>query len=254
MTATKANLCRTMVEPFKVSTQLSESDNIIDREIQELEDQFLKVVGEAAKNLRTVELMEVKHCLTQLRVSIRYRHIKFLERNLSAITSATSVDDILAILGLYWSYYNCGLLTEIVRKLGSDQTKQLMKQYTEELKKFRLKTKLGDFVGKATPQTIPNFVELVTKLGEDWREYTLEDLEQFRQELAKSMQLEDYAVHLKSAESGCIAVTWALHGSIPEIAGILQSAIVLLEEKKYRFLSVIFQGKCIIEPKSLEVC
>ena len=245
MTAAEA-----MVEPSKVSNQLSEGD--IEREIQELEDQFLKVVREAAKNLRTVELLEVKLCLTQLRVSVRYRHIRFLERNRSAITSATSVDDIFAILGLYWSYFNCGLLTEVVCKLGSNQTKQLMQRYMEELKKFRLKTKLGDFVGKSTPQAIPNFVELVTKMGEDWRDRTLEDLEEFRQELAKSMQLEDYAVHFTSAEAGCIAVTWALHGSLPEIADVIQAAFQLLV-KRYCVLKVIFQGKCISEQKSLEV-
>ena len=249
VTAAEANLCSTVVETPKVSIQLSESD--IDREIRELEDEFLKVVKEAAKNLRTVELSEVKFCLTQLRVSVKYRHIRFLERNLSAIANATSVDDILAILGLYWNYYNCGLLAEIVHQLGSDQTKQLMEQYTEKLRRFRLKTKLRDFVGKLTHQTIPNFVELVTKTGEDWQDRTLEDLEQFRKKLAESMHLEDYALYATRTEAGCIAVTWALHSSLPAIADILQSAFQLLE--KYGVQKVIFQGKCIPEPKSSEV-
>ena len=249
VTATEANLSSTVVEPSKVSIQSSKSD--IDKEIQELERQFLKVVREARKDLTTVELSEVKLCVTQLPVSVRYRHIRFLEHNRSAITSATSVDDVLAILGLYWSYFNCGLLNEIVHQLGNDATKLIMEQYMEKLRRFRMKTKLRDFVGKST-HAIPNFVELVTKLGKDWGDRTLEDLEEFRKKFAESMHLEDYAVYATRTEAGCIAVTWALHSSLPEITDTLQSAFQQLQ-KKYGILRVIFQGKCIPEPEPPEV-
>ena len=249
VTATEANLCSAVAEPSNVTIQSSESN--IEREIQELEREFLKVVREAAKNLRAVEISEVKDCVMQLPVSVRYRHIRFLERNHSAIASATSVDSILAILGLYWSYFNYGLLNEIVHQLGSDATKQLMEQYMEKLRRFRVKTKLRDFVGKST-HTIPNFVELVTKLGNDWGDQTLEDLEEFRRKFAESMHLEDYALYATRTEAGCIAVTWALHSSLPDITDTLQSAFQQLQ-KKYGILRVIFQGKCIPELESPEV-
>ena len=246
VTAAEANLCSTVVETPKVSDQRD-----IDREIRELEDEFLKVVKEAAKNLRTAELSDVKLCLTQLPVSVRFRHIRFLEHNLSAIASATSVDEILAILGLYWNYYNCSLLDEVVHQLGSDQTKQLMERYMEKLRRFRLKTKLRDFAGKLTHR-IPHFHKLVTKMDEKWEERTLEDLEEFRKELAQSMLLENYAIHIMSAEEGCVEITWALHSPLPAITDTLQSAFQVLE-KKYSVLRVIFQGKYIPESKSPEV-
>ena len=172
--------------------------------------------------------------------------------NVQYSLDATSIDAILAILGKYWDYLNCGLLNEVVHRLGSNQTKQLMEQYTGELRRFRVKTKLGDFFGKATQIIPPYFTTFVTKMGEDWRDRTLEDLQDLRKELARAMYLKEYALHFESAETGSVAVTWALHSSVPAITDILQSAFQLLE-KQYCVLRVIFQGKFIPEPKSLEV-
>ena len=248
--AAEANLCSTVVEPSKVSSQLSKSD--IDSEIEELEHQFFNVVRKAAKDMRTVELSDVKLCVTQLPVSVKYQNLCFLKNNLSAICKATSVDDILAILGLYWDYMNCSLLNEVVHQLGSGETKQLMKQYLEKLRRFRMKTKLGDFIGKATEITPPHFTTFVTEMGNHWRDRTLEDLQNFRKKLAHSMHLKEYALHFKSAETGSVAVTWAFYSSLPAITDVLQSAFQLLE-KEYCVLRVIFQGKSIPEPKLLEV-
>ena len=72
----------------------------IEKEIEELEDQFLDVVDEAAKSLENIQLSKIKRSVTQLRVSVKYQHIKFLEQKLEAINSAQSVDAIFAILGL----------------------------------------------------------------------------------------------------------------------------------------------------------
>ena len=139
----------------------------------------------------------------------------------------------------------------MIRKLGNDQTKLLMEQYMEKLRRFRMKTKLGDFVDKWA-HSIPHFTTFITEMGENWRDRTLEDLEDIRKELAESMYLKEYAMHFKSAGTGSITITWALQSTLPAISDILQSAFQLLE-KKYGVLRVIFQGECIPEPKSLEV-
>ena len=154
VTAAEANPCSTGVELSKVSIQSLESD--IDREIEELESLFLNIVSEAAEDLTTVKLSKVKLCLTQLPVSVKYQHVYFLDHNLSAIIEATSVDAILGVLGRYWDYLNCGLLNEIVHRLGSVTTKQLMEQYMETLRLFRSKTKLGVFFGKTTASIPPH--------------------------------------------------------------------------------------------------
>ena len=247
VTAAESDLSISETEPTKV---LIQSD--IDKGIQELECQFLNVVRKAGRDLRTVDLSDIKFCVTQLPVSVKYQHLCFLRQYRSAISNAKSVDEILAILGEYWDFLNCGLLDEVVRQLGNDATKQLMEQYMKKLKEFRMKTKLGDFFGKATQNIPSHFTTFVTELGEGWEKRTLEDLEQFRKELAQSMYLKEYAMHFKCAEAGSVAITLGFHSSLPEITDILQSAFQLLEEK-YGVLRVIFQGKCITQQRPLEV-
>ena len=250
MTAAEANLWSSETESSNVSIQSSEND--IDKGIQELECQFLKIVKEAGRDLRTLELSDIKFCVMQLPVSVKYQHLCTLQQCHSAISNAQSIDEILAILGEYWDYFNCGLLNEVVHQLGNDATKQLIEQYMEKLKKFRMKTKLGDFFGKATRSIPSQFTTFVTELGEGWEQHTLEDLEQLQKELAHSMDLKEYALHFKSAEAGSVAITWAFHSSLPEITDVLQSAFQLLE-KKYDVLQVLFQGKHIPLQRSVEV-
>ena len=249
VTATEANLRSIVAEPSNVQLQTSETD--IDREIQELERQFLKVVGEARKDLTTVELSEIKLCVTQLPVSVKYQHLHLLEHNLSAIVDAKSVDAIFAVLGRYWNYLNCELLNEVVHQLGSDATKQLMEQYMEKLQQFQMNTKLGDIIGKASHNIPPHFTTFVTEMGDEWRKRTLEDLQNFRKKVAYFMQLKEYALHFNSVETGSIAVTWAFHSSLPEIADILQATFEMIE--KYSVLRIFFRGKSISRQRALEV-
>ena len=249
VTAAEANLCISETESSNVSIQTSETD--IDREIQKLERQFLKVVGEARKDLATVELSEVKLCVTQLPVSVKYQHLHLLEHNLSAIVDAKSVDAIFTVLGRYWNFLNCELLNEVVHQLGSDATKQLMEQYMEKLQQFRMNTKLGDFIGMTTQNVPPHFTTFATEMGNEWRKRTLEDLQNFRKKVAYFMQLKEYALHFNSVETGSIAVTWAFHSSLPEIANILQATFEMIE--KYSVLRIFFRGKSIPQQRALEV-
>ena len=119
-----------------------------------------------------------------------------------------------------------------------------MKKYTEKLKEFRVKTKLEDFLGKWAQSSPSHFAEFVTKMGGDWRDCTLEDLEKFRIKLARTLYVEEHILHYTSIKSGCISVTWAFPSSLPGIADILQSISPLLQDE-YNVLTVVFQGNHI---------
>ena len=239
----------TTVEGANITTESLERN--IEKEIQELEDEFSSVVLKAALDLEKIELSLVKlHITTQLPVSVKHQHIKFLQENLSAISNAKSVHEIISILALYWDFLNCGLLNEIVRRLGNPETKQLMEKYMEKLRQFRVKTKLGDFIGKWARRCPLHFSELITELGGNWRDRTLEDLENFRIELARAICVEGYALPCIANKPGSVSVTWALPSSLPGIAETLQSIFSLLEEE-YDVLMIVFQGKHIPELSEL---
>ena len=239
----------TTVEGANITTESLERN--IEKEIQELEDEFSSVVMKAALDLEKIELSLVKlHITTQLPVSIKHQHIKFLQENLSAISNAKSVQEIFSILALYWDFLNCGLLNEIVRRLGNHETKQLMDQYMEKLREFRVKTKLGDFIGKWARCCPPHFSEFITELQGEWSEHTLEDLENLRIELARKICVEGYALPCISTKPGSVTVAWAIPSSLPGIADTLQSIFLLLEEE-YDVLAIVVQGRRIPELSEL---
>ena len=241
----------TTVEGANITTESLERN--IEKEIQELEEEFSSVVMKAALDLEKTELSLVKlHITTQLPVSIKHQHIKFLQENLSAINNAKSVGEIFSILALYWDFLNCGLLNEIVHRLGSYETKQLMDQYMEKLREFRVKTKLEDIIGKWARCYPPHFSKFTTELLGEWRNRTLEDLQNFRLELARTICVEEYALHNIKIYPGSVTVTWAIPSSLPGIADTLQSIFPLLEEE-YDVLTIVFQGKHIPELSTLEV-
>ena len=219
----------------------------IEKEIEKLENQFLYVVNEAARILKTVELPEVKQCIAQLRASVKYQHMRCFAGNLTAINRAQSVDAIFSILELYWDFLNCGLLSEIVHKLGNDETKKLMEEYTEKLRVFQKETNLREFLSSRwTRQTPPHFTEFVIEMGGTWGDRTLDGLENLRKELAHSICVKEYALHFKSAHEDqldSMSVTWVLLNFFPTIA--LVSSFSLLEAK-YDIIKMIFQGKCIL--------
>ena len=240
----------TTVEVANITTESLKQK--VEEEIQELEDEFFNVVQKAASDLEKIELSAVKLCITHLPVSVKHQHqhIKFLQKNLTAINNAKSVSEIFTILALYWDFLNCGLLNEIVRKFGNYETKQVMEKYAEKLREFRVKTKLEDVIGKWARSCPSHFSEFVSEMGGIWRDRTLEDLEKFRIELARTMYVEEHVLHYTRIMPGSVSVTWVLPSSLPGIADTLQSIFPLLEEE-YDVVMVVFQGKQIPELSEL---
>ena len=171
----------------------------MEMEIQELEDQFFTVVCQASSDLENVDLSIVKLCIANLPVSLKHQHIKFLDECLPAIECAESVSEIFSILSRNWDFMNCGLLKEMVRKLGSNETKQLMEEYSEKLREFRMKTKFIDFTDKWTgncPSPILDFA-------------TLEDRETLLIQQAKARFVKECTLPLPSYKD-FESDTWAL--------------------------------------------
>ena len=170
--------------------------------IRELERDFEDLRDAVADYLERAQVdpSKLKRCIIQLPASMRQHHIKFLTTELSAIKAARTIDEIFSILDPYWDFLNCGLLERIVDRLGDQETKSLMGKYSEKLRKFRMRTKVGDLVGmQLTPA---NSSEFVTTMGEEWLDQTLEDVERFRIGLSLQFGLEEYVMPLKKAKTG----------------------------------------------------
>ena len=102
------------------------------------------------------------------------------------------------------------------------QTK--MDQYVQDLKKFRIRTKLGvyyEVVNKRETNIPEGFKELVTK--HEWtKENTLEDVEQFRFKMADQYQLSDVLLLFKSVVFASVFITWWIPAALvvaPHVPG-----------------------------------
>ena len=97
----------------------------MEKEIQELEDEFFSVVFKAAGNIGDENLSKVKMCLKVLPVSTKHSHIYLLQpEQRSAIDNAKCINDLFYILARYWDFLNCELLNVIIRRFGDVEMKQ----------------------------------------------------------------------------------------------------------------------------------
>ena len=219
----------------------------LEEEIDILERLFLDLVDSTADGFAdaNISLSRLKRCLTQLPVSTRVRHIKFLAGNLVNILKAENMEEVFAILGLYWDFMNCGLLVEMIRRFEArvPDVKKELEKYLCRLKMFRCQTKVKEFIDNWVHTLPPYFGKLTMELDEVWMDRTLQELEEFVKEVCRKHALEPYAVLLKKAESGSVALTSAVQSSFPTRSLCVQISEMFLQ--KHGVLKMTFKKKCV---------
>ena len=219
----------------------------LEEEINNLERLFLDLVDSTADGFTDakIDLSRLKRCLTQLPVSTRVRHIKFLAGNLVNILKAENLEEVFAILGLYWDFMNCGLLVEMIHKFEArvPDVKKELEKYLGRLKRFRCQTKVKELIDNWVYILPPYFEKLTIELDERWMDRTLEELEEFVKEVCRKHALEPYSVLLKKAESGSVALTFAVQSSFSTRILHVQISETFLHE--HGVLSMTFKKKCV---------
>lgn len=171
-------------------------------------------------------------------------HKVFLESRLSVLHRASDHSELFATMDFYWNYQSYQLLDHVVREFNLEGVKDEMKQYKEDLQKFRKKTPLKLFCRSQKRKRIkppPDFHEVVLEF--DWPDYvTLEVVEQFRQEYAYHYGLRECAMMLYNVLPGSFIVTWFIPGSIVEKLNVKVPVTIL---KKYLVTKLVIAGKCV---------
>ena len=135
--------------------------------------------------------------LAVLPTSLKYQHTYFLEYYSSQIAKATSVEELFRILNTYCNFMNCSLLVHILQKFGNEELRKQVTTYTDNLQAFRSRTKLADFLNASSCVKVPpEFIALNTKVSSEWKDWTLEDAEQYRKSMLVSSSLADYTLYL----------------------------------------------------------
>ena len=210
-------------------------------EVESFESRFSDLASETFQTVKeTVDVDTLMNGITLLPISLRPDHLEYLEKN-ERLLEATKHRQIFTSLNFYWSFLNHGLLAHIVRKFGSEATKQKMQVYESDLEQFRKKTPVKVFsevcptVHKVIP---PDFKTVVSK--HEWSGRNLEDVEVFRKKFARNYSLPDCAMMLSEVVKGCISITWFVPSAVARslLDQIQQRNIQLLEEERVLLLTI----------------
>ena len=215
-------------------------------EIKELEEKYQLLTNEVLGAFRreNVSLNEVKGSLMQLPVSLKLECNTFLQDQASRLISAPNIDELFWILSAYWDFMNPSLLVHLVKKFGDVKTKALVDIYMEELRGFRMRTKVKDFINQWTGQTLSEFQKIDVVLKDDWKECSLEQLEQFRNELSGKRWLESYVLRFDGVKKSSVAAVFSLPKAFDSRHLDLESLQEFFQE--HQVLRVFLNGVCII--------
>ena len=97
---------------------------------------------------------------------------------------------------------------------GSKDLKQNMGSYNRNLQSFRKATRFCDFIdcwpSRVEPPPGKELKEFVTKVGYNWEDCTLEDLDMLQGVIIRKFFLPQFALRLKEIKPGSIIITWLI--------------------------------------------
>ena len=143
-------------------------------------------------------------------------HMEFLE----TLFEINNIKTLFNKLNKYWNYLNYYLLERLImahdikRHIDGEKCEQLqgdMKQYIEDMIGFRQSTTIGVYcktMVKKKMKLPEGFEELVTECHEWSKENTLQDVEDFRQEVAQEYKLHRCLIFFKRILFGSVIIIW----------------------------------------------
>ena len=229
------------------STSLEEEIERLDEEYTEIESLVLKTI-----KCRNVHHKTMLEWIQVLPMTLKSQFSELLQRNAKALSNASNVDELFIIVSPYWNTLHPTLLAHLVKKLDDKKLEGRMKKYTDDLRKFRVRTQLGDFIEKWAGGVPSGFDEFTVELGEEWRERTVEDLEQFRIRLSRQQCIGGHMTYMKKVMPGSIFVDLALpHCCFPFPLPVDRDMQKFLREEDV--LRVHVGGVCILDLQQHEV-
>ena len=222
--STEQMSCRS-VGTTAVQSSLKESIRDLELKFSDVQKQFMGVDG--------LTLDSLKQCVATLP--------SFKSSTPSRLFHSVSVYEFFLYLKNYCNIQSHDILDDLIEMLGDDETKKKMSHFKIEYQAFQRSVKLKDFIGiyegLITSPPTDHYKELEMKLGENWQERTLEDLEKLRHKISLEYWL------LKNVEDGCNSSSKSTQcinsfnlthaqgrvivaGSVPE--HLLTSAVLLL--------------------------
>ena len=232
--------------------RVGEPINSLSMVIERLDEQYIEIEQLVFKTIkhRKVPLEDILNWIRFLPMTLRTQFAELIQGQAKALTSASNVNELFFILSPYWNSLHPSLLEYLVKKLGDKELKVRMDRYMEDLHRFRIQTTLGEFLDKWVGEIPPGYQEFVLELGEEWRNKTVEEFEQFRIRLSRLQSFGGgHMSFMKTAKCSSILVVLALPKHLFPIN---------LKQKSLRnfmrcelVLRILVDGQCMLDLEKL---
>ena len=218
----------------------------VKEEIEQFEEKYTDLVDHVLSSFKTggVSLKRILKCLRQLPVSLKLQCGEFLQSQAARLSRVSSIDELFIILSPYWDFLNPSLLAHLANRFGDDQTIRSVDGYLEELREFRIRTKINNFIDKWAGTLPPYTQEIVFELGDIWRERNLEQLEEIRTKVSRKCWFRNYAIQFNGVNESSVDAVF----SLPESVDIHSLELESLQEyfQEHQVLRILLNGVCIL--------
>lgn len=198
--------------------------NFVEEEVEKMVNNFSKRFNEMTHD--TLEELEKrgvnpKKVIFLLKMPNAYlqkrnEHMKFLD----TLKKAADIFELFDTLNEYWDHFNYHLLERLIKApriekyIDLERCSQLQKdmdQYIQEMCEFRQKATIGAYckVFVKKKEDVPKDFQELVRNKDKWSEMnTLQDVENFRQDVAEEYQLHTCLVFFKHILLGSVIITW----------------------------------------------
>ena len=173
--------------------------------------------AELVERIPVVPVDEVIDTITQLPIKLKLEYDKTIQEKLPELEKAQTITQLFNRLNPLFNFIDYTLLEYLISEFGSATLKENMKSYVQDIQKFMKETTIADMIPHWPGDNVQSnhFRELITKIGKDYKTYTLEELNQFRQKLCQKIKLSEVLfniVRLDAASS--FFVTWRVPSTV----------------------------------------
>ena len=179
-----------------------------------MEKDFEELVNSVEESFvdNEISLREVQKSLKHISVSLKRDLGKYFRKE---SLEAESIEELFFTLSCYWDYLNPGLLEFLVGRFGSGSDIVLLNTYLTKLEQFRSEVKLGEYVKRRQRNISINggkiYKEITAIMGHDWEEKTLQDAENYKNELADECHIQRVFGRIQVTRSSIALIFYVPH-------------------------------------------
>jgi hypothetical protein len=178
-----------------------------------MEKQFEDLVEAVEQSFlqHDVSVVKMQRSIKHIPISLKLQLGEFFLEQSSHLFQAKSVEEMFNLLSFFWDYLNPGLLIFVVGRFGSKNDIVLVTAYTNGLELFRRRVKVGEFI-RASHRESPTchfYKQVITIMGDNWEKETLQDVEDYKTDLAGELQFQPFLTQIHVKRSS-IAIVFSI--------------------------------------------